>query len=569
WPRFSPSYSTEADVQQTKMPKHDDSTKESAPNSAAGLNIPSDDEKQGETNPEPSPRDIQGIKWGLVMTAILSSIFLYALDITIVADIQPIIIERFGEVEKLPWLSCAVLLGATATNLVWGKIYSQFNAKWFYLFNVFLFEAGSAICGAAPSMNAMIIGRAICGIGGAGLYVGVMTLIAFTTTMAERPLYIAATGLTWGIGIVLGPVVGGAFSESAVGWRWAFYLNLLIGAVAAPIWIFLLPNKDARPGTPFKERAIEMDYLGIVLQAGAMTMFVMAISWGGITYPWKSGHIIGLFVGSGVLFIILGFQQGMTIFTTKTCRIIPVEFFRSRTVLILFAVTSASGCAAFVPIYFVPIFFQFTRSDGPLDAGIRLLPFIAIMVFMVFANGALMARWGFYMPWYLIGGLLAITGGVLMFTVDSQTSVSAIYGYTVILGAGVGMWLQASFSVAQAVVSPDNISSAVGFITLAQFAGITISLAIANTVFLNGSQNRIAALLPDAPLSEIQLALQGSRSTFLQSLTASQQAAVLEAIVDAISQTYILVIVAGSLVAALSLLMKHERLFQNHGIAAA
>ncbi|TEY29568.1 hypothetical protein BOTCAL_0941g00020 [Botryotinia calthae] len=533
-------------------------------------NTPPDIEKLDDTPEQEAlvSREITGFRWALVICAISSSIFLYALDNTIVADLQPVIITRFGEVQKLPWLSVSFLLGATATNLVWGKIYTQFNAKWFYVFSVFVFELGSAVCAAAPSMNAVIVGRALCGIGGAGLYVGCMTLIAFTTTISERPLYISATGLTWGIGIVLGPVIGGAFSQSSVGWRWAFYINLLIGGVFAPVYIFMIPSKDARPGVPFKERAVEMDYVGIILQAGAFTMFVMAINWGGNIYPWKSGQVIGLFVGSGVCFILLSIQQSLVLFTTSARRIIPVEFVSSRTIMILFAVTAASGSSAFVPIYFIPIFFQYTRDDGPLDAGIRLLPFIIVMVVMVFANGALMAKWGYYMPWYLFGGLLATAGSACMYTVDLDTSLSRIYGYTVIIGAGVGMWLQASFSVAQAVVEPALIGAAVGLMTLAQFAGITITLAIANSVFLNTSQSRILDILPNVPLAEIQAAMQGSGTDFIKTLSPDQKTAVLGAIVKAIGKTYILVIAAGSLVAILSLFMKIEKLFVSAAVAA-
>jgi predicted MFS family arabinose efflux permease len=169
---------------------------------------------------EVPPRDIAGVKWGIVVAAILSSTFLFALDNTIVADIQPVIVTHFDSVGKLTWLSVAFLIGAAATNLIWGKIFGQFNAKWTYIFCVFLFELGSAVCGAAPNMDALIVGRAICGVGGAGMYVGVMTLLSVTTTLHERPMYIGGTGLTWGLGTVLGPIIGGAFVESSAGWRW-------------------------------------------------------------------------------------------------------------------------------------------------------------------------------------------------------------------------------------------------------------------------------------------------------------------------------------------------------------
>jgi hypothetical protein len=257
------------------------------------------------------------------------------------------------------------------------------------------------------------------------------------------------------------------------------------------------------------------------------------------------------------------------VFTTLSRRIIPVQFFRSKTVLILFSVTAASGASAFVPIYFVPLFFQFTRGDGALQAGVRLLPLIVVMVVTIFANGALMAKFGYYMPWYTFGGLFAVAGSALMYTVDQDTSESRIYGYTVLIAVGVGMFLQASFSVAQAVVEPENVARAVGFITLAQFLGITMALAIANSVFLNESETRIAQILPEMPRSEIQAAIEGTTAEFVQSLSPDVRKQVMGAIVGAIGKTYILVVAAGSLVSVLSLLMKREKLFTTPTVAAA
>ena len=161
--------------------------------SATGIDL----EKQPKQEAEVPPRDITGWRWITVVLAILSSTLLFALDNTIVADIQPVIVEHFDSVSKLTWLIVEYLIGAAATNLVWGKVFGQFNAKWTYIFCVLLFEVGSAICGAAPTMDALIIGRAICGVGGSGAYMGVMTLLAATTTIHERPMYVGGTGLTW------------------------------------------------------------------------------------------------------------------------------------------------------------------------------------------------------------------------------------------------------------------------------------------------------------------------------------------------------------------------------------
>jgi MFS family permease len=396
-----------------------------------------------------------------------------------------------------------------------------------------------------------------------------MTLISITTTIAERPVYVSMTGITWGLGIVLGPLVGGGFGDSSIGWRWAFYINLVIGAVCAPAWLLLLPSKDPRSGVPYKQRLTEMDYLGCSLMMGGLVCLMLAISSGGVSWAWQSASSIGLFVAAGGIFAMLSIQQTFSIFTTKERRIVPLQFFRSRTVLILFSTTAASGAAAFVPIYFIPLFFQFTRGDGALQAGVRLLPLIVVMVVMILANGALMAKFGYYMPWYLVGSLLAVAGSALMYTVDNTTSDSRIYGYTVLVGLGVGMFLQASFSVTQAVVAPADIPPAVGFMTLAQYVGITISLSVANTVFLNESQSLIKNILPNVSDADMQASIEGAGGIFLTDLSQEDQARVVGAIATAIGKTYVLVITACSLVAVLSLFMKREKLFGAAAVAVA
>lgn len=530
-----------------------------------------EDTKEADALEETSPRNIHGLKWAFSCAALLSSIFLYAFDCTVVADIQSSIIAEWGAIDKLPWLSNGLVMPATAFVMPWGRLYGQFNAKVLYLTCVLLFEVGSALCGAAPNVDALIVGRAIAGVGGAGIYMGVMTLIAATTTMRERPLYVGLTGLTWGIGIVLGPVIGGAFSISTVGWRWAFYINLLVAVPAVPAYIILLPNHiDPRPEiTSLRARFAEIDYVGNVLLIGGLVSFILAINWGGVVYPWNSAQVIGCFCASGMLFILLAAQQVRTIATTPARRIIPIQILSNHTVLMLVACCASAGAAAFVPIYFIPTFFQFTRGDSPLDAGVRLLPFIVVMVVFIIVNGSLMGRLGYYTPWFTAGGLLALTGAALMYTVRADTSLARIYGYTVVLGSGVGMWLQASLSVAQAVVAPGDVPAAVGLVMLGQFVGICVSLAIANTVFLNDARREIQAILPDVPSETIGSAIQGSTSGFLDTLDPDVKTLVLDAIILAMDKVYILVIVAGSVTAVLSLLMKRTRLFGGGGMQAA
>lgn len=552
----------------TSQPFKSDETHDNAHNILNAAAVPDPEKQAIKTKAEIAPRKISGFKWTLVVAAIYSSQFLFALDNTIVANVQPVIVEHFNSVAKLSWISVSFLIGSAGTNLIWGKVYAQFNAKWTYIVCVVVFEVGSAVCGAAPSIDAFIIARAVCGISGAGMYVGLMTLLAVTTTIQERPMYVSGAGFTWGLGTVLGPIIGGAFTDSSAGWRWSFYINLCIGAVCAPVYLFMLPSdKDPHPGVSFLDRARELDFVGGTLLIGAFVSGVMAVSFGGVMFPWKSGRIIGLFVCSGVLFILLGIQQTNTIFTTPARRIMPVEFFKMPTILTLFAATAAGGTAIFVPVYMAPLFFQFTRGDSALQSGVRLLPFIFIMIVAVIANGAVLSKHGMYMPWYLAGGSLIVIGAALMYTVNLSTSISHIYGYTVLIGFGVGLFSQTSFSVAQALVEPHMIPAAVGFISCAQITGITLSLAIANAVFLNRSEEGIKAILPDIPSTEIEQTIAGAQSTLLQSLSPRVKHQVLEVIVDAQNNAYILVMTAGALVTLLSLTMKREKLFMEASAA--
>lgn len=321
----------------------------------------------------------------------------------------------------------------------------------------------------------------------------------------------------------------------------------------------MLPSYDPRPGVPYKKRLSELDYLGTLLMVGACVAGVMAINFGGIIYPWNSGQTISCFVVSGILFIVFGLQQSFSVLTTKETRIFPCQFLRHKTLIILFVQMSASVTIFFVPIYFLPLFFQFARNDSAVEAGVRLLPLVCLLVFAVILNGALMSKYGYYMPWYLAGGCLGLIGSALMYTVKLDTSTSKIYGYTVLLGLGGGMYAQAGFSIAQVKVQPHETPLAIGFISLAQIGGSTIALAIANSVFLNQATNGILAILPNEPRSVVQGAVSGAGSTFFQTLDPSVKTAVLGAVTHAISRIYILAITGAALSIVLAVFMSREK----------
>lgn len=434
-------------------------------------------------------------------------------------------------------------------------MYGQFNPKWLYIICVAGFEVGSAVCGAAPSMNALIIGRAVAGLAGAGMYLGVIMLLSIFTTPAERPAYFGMLGAVFGLGTMLGPIVGGAFADSSATWRWAFYINLVIGGLFTPAYLLYLPSRDPRPGATLRQRVIEIDMVGTLLQVGAFVAGIMAVSFGGVLYEWNSGRIIGLFVTSGILFIALGVQQEFVVLTTKARRVFPVQYVRNKEMVILFAQIASASTNSFVAIYFIPLYFQFVHQDEALGAGVRLLPYIIPLVFATMLNGALMEKLKYYMPWFLVGGLLIIISNAMLYNITLTINTGFIYGALALGGLGTGLYVNAPFAIAQWLVPPQDIALAVGFITCAQVAGVTISLAIANAVFLNLAQNSIRKILPGVAKGDVQAAITGVGGPFLKTLDQETQKAILEAIIRAIQKVFILGIVAGVLSVLLSAFM--------------
>ncbi|KAI9686082.1 MAG: hypothetical protein M1822_004065 [Bathelium mastoideum] len=482
----------------------------------------------------PSARP-HGFSWLLIVVSLISVTFLWGLDGTIVADIQATFVSQFHAIDKLAWNSVAFFLGASATVLSWGQVYGHFNAKWVFITCVTIFEVGSAVCGAAPSESALIVGRAICGVGGAGMYTGVLTLLSLTTSEKERALYMGIPGITWGLGTVLGPIIGGAFALY-VTWRWGFYINLCVGAACAPVYVFLIPSIDPRPGSSMRDRLKSIDWLGMILLAGASTALIMGISFGGVVYPWNSGRTIALFVVAFVVTLLFALQQGSSFFTKS-----PV-----------FPVT------CFLPIYFIPLYFQYVRGDSPLKAGVYLLPFIFFMVATVMICGSVVSKTGRWMPWFFYGGALVLIGGALMHTIDERSTAAKVYGYSILIGSGSGAYIQMPFNAAQEFVEPSMIPAAVGLITGAQLVAPAITLSIANSVFLNRAVAQLKPILPpDAPTLQV---VSGVGSQYISSLDPAERSKVLHAILQSMSKVYILIITSGALTLVLSsFLVLHSR----------
>ena len=513
--------------------------------------------------PRPPVRSVTGLKWGLIVIAIFSTNFLFALDNTIVANIQPAIIRDLGEINKLPWISVGFPLAAASTNFVWGRFYSLFDVKRLYIVSIVVFQTGSAVCGAAKSLDMLIAGRVLGGLGCQGMYIGVMTFIGSLTTTQEKPIYISLGGIVWGLGTVLGPVIGAAFTSSAATWRWSFYINLCVGAIFAPVYVWLLPSIRFTNGRSMMQRVSSLDFLGIALLIVAIPLGILAIDLGGIIYPWSSGIVIAFFIISGVLLILLSVQQYAKVFTSSDTRVIPLQFFRSRELMILCLQTTGATAAGLIPVFFLPLYFQFSIGTTPLRTAVYLLPLIVFLVVSCFFTGAMVSKFGWYMPWFTFAGVCSIAGSALMYTVHGGTHSANVYGYSILLGVGAGSAMQLPFSVSQAKVKPQELALANGLISQAQVGGLSLSLAVANSIFLNRAFAQVSHILPNASQTQIQALVNGVSGSALKGLPSAQHDLVLDAVVEAIRNVYLVVLVLGILTTLSSLLLKGERLLAS------
>ncbi|KAJ4859367.1 major facilitator superfamily domain-containing protein [Trichoderma breve] len=471
-------------------------------------------------------RPIKGFRWILVCISLYITCFLYGLDTTIAADVQGSVVEALGHIEQLAWIGAGFPLGSVAVIVPLTAAFTNFNLKWTFIVTVIIFEVGSVLCGAAPNMNAMIIGRVIAGMGGTGIYLGCLNYFSSLTTPKERGTYITLIGFCWGIGAVLGPVVG------------------VIGGALTPIYLFLLPPLHPVKGVSIRTRLLRLDFVGFILGAAVWATFALALTMAGGQWPWNDGRTIAMFVVFGVLVIGYALQQRFCIFTTPETRSFPIKLLFTRTHLLLYVAMSANSATMFVFLYFFPIYFQFVHNDTALEAAVRLLPYVIITVTFNLAAGRLLSKVKRYMPIYVISGVFLTIGGSFMVAyLKPSTSISVIYGLSVLNAVGTGLTLQIGYAVASLVVDPKDIGDAISLQNFSQIGSNLISLVIAGQIFQSVAVRNL------------------EKSTLFQQLSGELRNQAVHAITQAIQQALILLPVGGGVILLAALIMKRERLF--------
>ena len=197
-------------------------------------------------------------------------------------------------------------------------------------------------------------------------------------------------------------------------WRWCFYINLLFGAILLPTYLFVIPSSKPISNISKLGRAASFDWLGAILSIAGFTVLIVAIQFGGLIHAWNSGSTIALFVVGGVVWIAFAVQQSFSILTSPENRMFPVHLMANREAVLLFLIGTCVATISYVDVYYIPLYFQFTRGDSAIRTALRMLPFILLLIFFILSSGFLMSWFGYYKPWYVCGSAIALIGSVLL-----------------------------------------------------------------------------------------------------------------------------------------------------------
>jgi MFS family permease len=392
---------------------------------------PSDTQPLAE-QPPVAPTYPSPAKTALIMFSLYISIFLVALDRTIIGPAIPAITNQFHSLPDVGWYGSAYMLTSCGFILLYGRIYTFFPTKPVFLSGIALFEVGSAICGAANSSLVLIVGRAVAGLGSSGIFTGAILIMLNTVPLHKRPMLQGLFGACFGVASVTGPLLGGAFTGSKATWRWCFYINLPLGGLTIVVVSLLLRLEEQKPRLKTWR---DLDPVGTMLFLPSITCLLLALEWGAADYAWSNPRIVALLTVFAVLFVAFAAWQYRTRDTTAT---VPARVLLQRSVVFGCAAQFCVGAAMLSVVLYVPIWFQAIQGVSAMQSGIRLVPLVLSVVVGSISSGALVQRIGYYTPFMIAGACLMAVGSGLITTWDMHTKRGAWIGFQVLFGLGVG-----------------------------------------------------------------------------------------------------------------------------------
>lgn len=382
----------------------------------------------------------------------------------------------------------------------------------------------------------LIVGRAIAGIGVAGIFSGALVIVSFTVPLAKRPLVFGLFGMVWGIASIAGPLLGGAFTDG-ITWRWCFYINLPIGGLSIAVILFILrlPSKNEFSGTPLLERIKQLDLIGASLLVPAIICLLLALQWGGNKYAWNNSRIIGLFIGFGLLAILFAASQ---IYLGDKATL-PPNILKRRTVVSACVFALFFGGSFFLLVYYVPIYFQSVKGSSAMKSGIQLLPMMLSTVVSSVVVGGLITAAGYYTPFLIGSTAIAAIGTGLITMFDISTPSGKWIGYQIVVGAGVGAGFQVPMTAVQTVLKAEDIPIGTAAVMFFQTLGGALFIAVGQSVFQNGL---IDGIRSNAPTVDPR-AIVGSGATSMRRVLAAmgeldQLDGVIKAYMKGLSNTF-------------------------------
>jgi EmrB/QacA subfamily drug resistance transporter len=437
----------------------------------------------------------------LTMLGVLLVLLLASLDQTIVSTAMPRIVADLQGFDRYTWVTTAYLLTSTVTVPIYGKLSDMLGRKLVYIVGLSLFLVGSALSGAAPSMNLLIVFRAFQGLGAGALIPISIAIIGDLFTPRERAKWQGATGAVFGLSSIIGPLVGGWLTEYA-SWRWIFYVNLPLGIIALLTAIFLMP--ELRSVT----RRGSIDYIGVALLIIGTVPLLLGFTWAGTLYSWLSPQIVGLLVFAVVALTAFVIYEAY-LERRGGQPIIEPGLFKNSIFTISVIVTTIYGMSLFGSIFFIPLFVQGVLGISVGNSGFILTPLLLSSVVASILSGQLVARLGRY-KWVAITGMaISLVGGLLLLRLDLHSTTIDVLIAMLVMGLGMGTGMSLYSLIVQNTVSYSKIGQASGTLTFFRSIGGTVGLAIMGSImnstyypaFLKALPQGVKQALPPRVLS--------------------------------------------------------------------